>query len=201
MLTLRDLGLQLGSTALLDGVELTIERGERLCLVGRNGAGKSTLMAIIAGRIQPDHGEVVREQGLRVAQLPQDVPANVAGTVEEVVAEGLGAVGALLAQYHALLAQEPHDLTQLAQVQQALEAQNGWTLDSRLQATLSRLQLPGDKPFAALSGGLKRRVLLAQALGAEPDLLRLDEPTNHLDIDSIGWLEEFLLGWNGTLLF
>ncbi len=201
MLTLRNLGLQLGSTALLDGVELTIERGERLCLVGRNGAGKSTLMAVIAGSVLPDHGEVIREQGLRVAQLPQDVPGDLEGSVEAVVARGLGDAGALLAEYHALLAQEPHDLKRLAQVQQALEARNGWTLDSRLQAVLSRLQLPGDKPFAALSGGLKRRVLLAQALVAEPDLLLLDEPTNHLDIDSIVWLEEFLMGWNGTLLF
>ena len=201
MLTLRNLGLQMGSTALLDSVELTIERGERLCLVGRNGAGKSTLMAVIAGSVLPDHGEVVREQGFRVAQLPQDVPGDLEGSVEAVVAKGLGDVGALLADYHALLAQEPHDLRRLAQVQQALEARDGWTLDSRLQAVLSRLQLPGDKPFAALSGGLKRRVLLAQALVAEPDLLLLDEPTNHLDIDSIVWLEEFLLGWNGTLLF
>jgi ATP-binding cassette subfamily F protein uup len=204
MLTLRNLGLQLGSTVLLDDANLTIERGERLCLVGRNGAGKSTLMGVLAGRIAPDRGEVVSAQGLRVAQLPQDVPAGLEGTVEEVVAQGLGETGRLLAEYHSLLAhaeQDDKQLARLARVQHAIEAQGGWSLDARLQAVLTRLQLPGDRPFAALSGGLKRRALLAQALVAEPDLLLLDEPTNHLDIDSIVWLEDFLKDWNGTLLF
>ncbi len=201
LLNLKNLSLNLGSTVLLDRVELSLERGERLCLVGRNGAGKSTLMKVIAGSIQADGGEIVRAQNLRVAQLPQDVPRELAGTVYEVAAAGLGEAGRLVAEYHRLLHDSPDDLKALGRIQSALESHDGWSLDSRVQAVLTRLELDGDASFAALSGGLKRRTLLAQALVAEPDLLLLDEPTNHLDIDSIAWLEDFLAGWNGTLLF
>lgn len=201
LLNLKNLSLNLGSTVLLDQVELTLERGERLCLVGRNGTGKSTLMKLIAGSIQADSGELVRAQNLRVAQLPQDVPKGLAGTVYQVASAGLGEAGRLVAEYHRLLHDDPDNMKALGQIQSALEAHDGWSLDSRVQAVLTRLELDGDALFAALSGGLKRRTLLAQALVAEPDLLLLDEPTNHLDIDSIAWLEEFLLGWNGTLLF
>jgi len=201
LLNLKNLSLNLGSTVLLDKVELTLERGERLCLVGRNGTGKSTLMKLIAGSILPDGGDIVRAQNLRVAQLPQDVPKGLAGTVYQVAAAGLGEAGRLVAEYHRLLHDDPDNMKALGDIQSALEAHEGWSLDSRVQAVLTRLDLDGDVEFAALSGGLKRRTLLAQALVAEPDLLLLDEPTNHLDIDSIAWLEEFLLGWNGTLLF
>jgi len=201
LLNLKNLSLNLGSTVLLDKVELTLERGERLCLVGRNGTGKSTLMKLIAGSILPDGGDIVRAQNLRVAQLPQDVPKGLAGTVYQVAAAGLGEAGRLVAEYHRLLHDDPDNMKALGDIQSALEAHDGWSLDSRVQAVLTRLDLDGDVEFAALSGGLKRRTLLAQALVAEPDLLLLDEPTNHLDIDSIAWLEEFLLGWNGTLLF
>ncbi|HZR37095.1 MAG TPA: ATP-binding cassette domain-containing protein [Nevskia sp.] len=201
LLNLKNLSLNLGSTVLLDRVELSLERGERLCLVGRNGTGKSTLMKVIAGSVQADSGEIVRAQNLRVAQLPQDVPRDLAGTVYEVAAAGLGEAGRLVAEYHRLLHDSPDDLKALGRIQSALESHDGWSLDSRVQAVLSRLELDGDASFAALSGGLKRRTLLAQALVAEPDLLLLDEPTNHLDIDSIAWLEDFLAGWNGTLLF
>jgi ATP-binding cassette subfamily F protein uup len=201
LLNLKNLSLNLGSTVLLDGVELTLERGERLCLVGRNGTGKSTLMKVIAGSVLPDGGDIVRAQNLRVAQLPQDVPKDLAGTVYQVASAGLGEAGRLVAEYHRLLHDDPDNMKALGRVQSALEANDGWSLDSRVQAVLTRLELDGDASFAALSGGIKRRTLLAQALVAEPDLLLLDEPTNHLDIDSIAWLEEFLLGWNGTLLF
>jgi ATP-binding cassette subfamily F protein uup len=201
MLNLKNLSLNLGSTVLLDKVELSLERGERLCLVGRNGTGKSTLMKVIAGSIQADGGEIIRAQNLRVAQLPQDVPRDLAGTVYEVAAAGLGEAGRLVAEYHRLLHDSPDDMKALGRIQSALESHDGWSLDSRVQAALTRLDLDGDAQFGALSGGLKRRTLLAQALVAEPDLLLLDEPTNHLDIDSIAWLEDFLAGWNGTLLF
>ncbi|MDB5975807.1 MAG: transporter ATP-binding protein [Nevskia sp.] len=201
LLNLKNLSLNLGSTVLLDKVELTLERGERLCLVGRNGTGKSTLMKLIAGSILPDGGDIVRAQNLRVAQLPQDVPKGLAGTVYQVAAAGLGEAGRLVAEYHRLLHDDPDNMKALGDIQSALEAHDGWSLDSRVQTVLTRLDLDGDVEFSALSGGLKRRTLLAQALVAEPDLLLLDEPTNHLDIDSIAWLEEFLLGWNGTLLF
>jgi ATP-binding cassette subfamily F protein uup len=201
LLSLKNLSLAMGSTVLLDQVNITLDRGERLCLVGRNGAGKSTLMKLIAGEQKADSGEIIRTQGLRVAQLAQDVPKNIAGSVFDVVAAGLGEAGRLLAQYHHLLAHDPDNMDALGRVQTAFEAHDGWTLDSRVAAVITRLQLQEDAEFAGLSGGLKRRVLLAQAIVAEPDLLLLDEPTNHLDIESIAWLEEFLQSWSGTLLF
>ena len=201
LLNARQLDLHVGTHAILDQAELVIEPRERVCLVGRNGAGKSTLLKVIAGTVEPDSGEVDRSNAPVIATLPQEVPDGLTGTVYDVVALGLGDAGRLVAEYHDILVNEPENLDRMARVQQAIEAVDGWTLSSRVEATLSRLSLDGDRPFAALSGGLKRRVLLAQALVCEPDLLLLDEPTNHLDIDSIRWLEEFLLGWDGTLLF
>jgi ABC transport system ATP-binding/permease protein len=202
LLSLKNASLHLGSTIMLDRANLSLEAGERLCLMGRNGTGKSTLLRVIAGEARLDGGEIQRaSQGLKVAQLPQDVPRNLDGTVHDVVAEGLGEVGRLIARYHHLLEDGAPDLQELARVQSALEARDGWALDSRVEEMLSRLGLDGGAPFASLSGGVKRRALLGRALVAQPDLLLLDEPTNHLDIDSIRWLEDFLLGWNGTLLF
>jgi len=206
LLGLRGVTVSFGGPALLDRVDLSIERGERLCLVGRNGSGKSTLMKVLSGEIAPEDGEVVRQGGLKVARLTQEVPHGLAGSVYDVVAAGLGEAGALLAEFHHVsqeLAQHGGDdwLRRLEQVQQQLEAAGGWELNREVETVISRLELPADTEFAALSGGLKRRVLLAQALITQPDLLLLDEPTNHLDIDAIAWLEEFLLGFNGTLLF
>jgi ABC transport system ATP-binding/permease protein len=202
LLSLKNVSLNLGRTALLDKANLTIAPAERVCLMGRNGAGKSTLLKVIAGEQHVDSGEIVTvAQGLKVTQLPQDVPKDLAGTVYDVVADGLGEVGHLIARYHHLIAEGAEDLNELSRVQSALEAQDGWALESRVEAMLSRLKLDGDVPFASLSGGVKRRALLGRALVAEPELLLLDEPTNHLDIESIRWLEEFLLGWNGSLLF
>ncbi|MBI3171652.1 MAG: ATP-binding cassette domain-containing protein, partial [Hydrocarboniphaga effusa] len=201
LLNLKNVSLNLGRTVLLDQANLTLEAGERLCLLGRNGVGKSTLLKLIAGEQQPDSGELSRAQNLRVSQLPQDVPAGLGGTVYDVVAEGLGEIGRLIAEYHHILEQGAEDLNRLSRVQNALEARDGWALQSRVEAMLTRIQLDGEAEFSALSGGIKRRTLLARALVAQPDVLLLDEPTNHLDIESIGWLEEFLLNWNGTLLF
>jgi ATP-binding cassette subfamily F protein uup len=206
LLTLRNVTLAFGGAPLLDGVDLRIEPGERLCLVGRNGTGKSTLMKLLNGELQADGGEVVMNQGLRVARLTQEVPHELSGPVFDVVAGGLGENGALLAEYHTVshqLAESGDErlLGKLEQIQTRLEAVDGWLLNQRVETVLSRLKLPGESDFAALSGGLKRRVLLARELVSEPDLLLLDEPTNHLDIDAIAWLEEFLLGWQGTLLF
>mgnify|MGYP001604193683 CR=1 FL=1 len=200
-LSLKNVSLNLGRTALLDKANLTLDAGERLCLMGRNGAGKSTLLKVIAGEVKVDGGEISRAQGLKVAQLPQDVPKDLAGTVYDTVAEGLGEIGRLIAEYHHVLERGAEDLKELSRIQSALEAQDGWALESRVEAMLSRLKLDGAVAFSSLSGGVKRRVLLARALVAEPDLLLLDEPTNHLDIESIRWLEDFLLDWNGTLLF
>ena len=206
LLVLRGITVSYGGAPLLDKVDLQIEPGERLCLVGRNGSGKSTLMKVLSGEIVPDDGEIVRQSGLRVARLTQEVPHGTTGTVFDVVAAGLGNTGGLLAQYHLVsqqLAASGDDalLRRLETVQHELEAAGGWELNREVETTLSRLQLPADAEFAGLSGGMKRRVLLAQALVTKPDLLLLDEPTNHLDIDAIAWLEEFLLGFGGTLLF
>jgi len=205
LMTLRNVTLAFGGPPLLDGINLQIEPGERLCLVGRNGTGKSTLMKLLNGELQADGGEVVCEQGLRVARLTQEVPHDISGAVFDVIAEGLGKTGALLAEYHHISQQlgdgDEKLMGKLERIQHELEAADGWLLNQKVESVVSRLGLPAETDFAALSGGLKRRVLLARELVREPNLLLLDEPTNHLDIESIAWLEEFLLGWNGTLLF
>jgi ATP-binding cassette subfamily F protein uup len=201
LLQLQNVDFGVGGPLLLEGVDLSIDRGERLCIVGRNGAGKSTLLRLIAGESQPDDGEV-RRFGSRVAGLAQEVPAGLAGTVFDVVAAGLGELGALLARYHHLLHDsDTPDMDALGEVQQRIEAGHGWGLEAKVEQVLERLGLPEDAEFSALSGGMKRRVLLAQALVAGPDLLLLDEPTNHLDIESIAWLEQFLLDFPGSVVF
>jgi ATP-binding cassette subfamily F protein uup len=205
-IALKDIVLSFGGLPLLAGLDLQIEPGERLCLVGRNGEGKSSLMKLLAGEIEPDRGEIIRQKGLRVARLTQEVPEGLGGTVYEVVASGLGEIFTLLARYHAVshLLQTDHSeavLAELEEAQHALDAADGWQAQQRVDTVLSRLQLPADQEFSALSGGFKRRVLLAKALVNEPDLLLLDEPTNHLDIEAINWLEEFLLSFSSTLLF
>ena len=204
LLNLSGVNVSFGGPPLLDHADLQIERGERVCLVGRNGAGKSTLLKVIAGELRPDEGEIQWVAGARAARLPQEVPRDTRGPVFDVVAEGLGEAGRLLREYQQLsqrLASEPELLPQLERVQHALEDAGGWQLRTRVETVISRLALDPEREFETLSGGLKRRVLLAQALVAEPDLLLLDEPTNHLDIDSIAWLEEFLKGFGGALLF
>ncbi|MEJ1404501.1 MAG: ATP-binding cassette domain-containing protein [Candidatus Sedimenticola sp. (ex Thyasira tokunagai)] len=206
LLTLRNLQLGFGGPLLLDGVDLSIERGERICLLGRNGAGKSTLMKLIAGELQADDGEFSLQQSARVTRLTQEVPEGLVGSVFDVVAGGLGGLGDLVRNYHHVSVQLATDysdelLEQLSRVQHDLEAADGWQSEQRVETVISRLSLDPDIEFQALSGGLKRRALLARALVQGPDLLLLDEPTNHLDIESIDWLEEFLLGYDGTLLF
>ncbi|MFP7721350.1 ATP-binding cassette domain-containing protein [Lysobacter sp. A3-1-A15] len=201
LITLQDVDYSVGGPLLLQNVQLSIEPGERIALIGRNGAGKSTLMKLIAGELVPDDGEVRREATARVARLEQEVPAGAAGDVWDVVAGGMGEVGTWLAEYHHLSHAEEFDGDALAEVQGRIEAVGGWSLDQRVVETLERLGLDGDAAFSGLSGGMKRRVLLARALVSAPDLLLLDEPTNHLDIEAIDWLETFLKGWAGSLLF
>ena len=206
LITLKNISLSFGAPPLLDSVNLHIDANERVCLLGRNGAGKSTLLRLINGDIQADDGSITIPSGIRVAKLSQEVPKDLDGTINEVVAEGLNKAGELLRRYYHLL----HEITlgggeqlldQLGECQHQLEAESGWEISQRLEAIISKLQLDGDIDFNALSGGLKRRVLLARALVNQPDLLLLDEPTNHLDIESIVWLEKFLLNWKGSLLF
>lgn len=203
LLTLRNVQLSFGSAKLLDGIQLSIDKGERLCLVGRNGAGKSTLMKVIAEEIQPDDGHIEKAQGLTVARLVQDVPTDTDGTIYDLVADGLGDLGHLLSEYNHLGHHLDTDqaMDRFATLQQRIDQRGGWELAQRVETILSRLQLDGELEFSGLSGGMKRRVLLAQALVQAPDILLLDEPTNHLDIDSIQWLEEFFRSWSGTLVF
>ena len=203
LLKFTDVSLAYGTTPLLDGVSWQIARGERVCIIGRNGTGKSSMLRLVKGDRSADAGEIWRAPGLKIGELPHELPRADDRTVFDVVAEGLSGVGELLAEYHHLSMniQDQDDLDKLMHVQQALEAKDGWRLQQLVESTLSRLQLPADRTLAELSGGWRRRVLLAQALVSEPDLLLLDEPTNHLDIGAIAWLEEALTGFNGAVLF
>ncbi|HEX4853686.1 ribosomal protection-like ABC-F family protein [Arenimonas sp.] len=200
LITFQGVDYSVGGPLLLESVNLTIERNERVCIVGRNGAGKSTLLRLMGGAITPDDGVVKREG--RLAGLAQEVPKDLAGSVFDVVAMGLGALGADLARYHHMLHDGADiDMDELGAVQARIEAGDGWQIEQRVEQVISKLDLPEDAEFSALSGGMKRRVLLAQALVAAPDLLLLDEPTNHLDIESIAWLEEFLKNFGGSVVF
>jgi ATP-binding cassette subfamily F protein uup len=201
LITLNDVDFSVGGPLLLERVNLAIDAGERIALIGRNGAGKSTLLKLLAGELQPDDGEVRVAGGVRVSRLEQEVPPGADGDVFDVVAAGLGELGAWLAQFHHLSQAAEVDTQALAAVQARIEAAGGWSLEQRVAETLARLDLDGNAAFAALSGGLKRRVLLARALVSQPDVLLLDEPTNHLDIAAIDWLEGFLKGWQGALVF
>ena len=188
-----------GGPLLLEHVDLSIEAGERVCIVGRNGMGKSTLMRLMAGELKPDDGEIRVQNGVVVARMAQEVPQDTQGTVFDVVAQGLGDLGQLLARYHHAL--HDGDMDAMGEAQAQIEAQHGWDLDLRVQQVLTRLELPEETDFAALSGGMKRRVLLAQALVRNPGILLLDEPTNHLDIEAIAWLEGFLKSFGGSIVF
>lgn len=197
-------GLSYGLQVLLDGVDLSIEKGQRLCLIGRNGAGKSSLLKVIAGEVDLDKGEVIRQSGIRIARLEQDLPEADDRLVFDAVAAGSDGVGQLLAEYRALSHSADISDAQLArmtQLQQQIEARDGWSLQQKVEEIISRLELPAERYMRELSGGWRRRVALARALVLEPDVLLLDEPTNHLDIAAIEWLEKQLLIFNGALIF
>ena len=201
LISFHGVDFSVGGPRLLEGVELSVESNERVCIVGRNGAGKSTLLRLMSGEAHPDDGEV-RRYGSRIAGLSQDVPADIAGPVYDVVAAGLGELGAQLARYHHITHDgDDIDMDELGRLQAAIDAGNGWQLEQRVDEVVSRLDLPGESEFQSLSGGMKRRVLLGRALVAAPDLLLLDEPTNHLDIESIAWLEGFLREFAGSVVF
>lgn len=198
--------LGFGHVPLMNHVDFQIDPGERVCLVGRNGEGKSTLLKVLQGVVPLDSGGVWRQPSLRMGFLEQDVKIAEGETVYDVVAGGLAEAGRLLAEYHHLVV-DPETYTDerksvhIGELQMAIDACNGWTLETRVATTLSRLDLQPDVEAATLSGGYTRRVMLARALVSDPDLLLLDEPTNHLDITSIDWLEEMLLGFKGAVLF
>jgi ABC transport system ATP-binding/permease protein len=206
LLSLRNTTVAFGGPPLLDGINLQIEAGDRLCLLGRNGAGKSTLLKLLSGELAAEQGEIIRQQGLRVALVTQEAPQGLAGVVFDVVASGMGNASELLAEYHHVAQQLSLDgsgelLARLETLQKHLEDSGGWHLHQEVERVLSRLDLDAEARFEELSGGTKRRVLLARALVAAPDILLLDEPTNHLDIDTIVWLEDFLLKSVKTVLF
>lgn len=203
LIEIRKLDYSVGGPLLLDGVEFALEPRERVCVVGRNGAGKSTLLKLLDGELRPDDGEVRVSPGVVVARLAQEVPQGTEGTIFDVVATALGEIGKLLGEYHHLIHHlvDDSDMRALSDVQSRIEAANGWDLDRRVTQVLTKLELPEDEEFSAQSGGMKRRVLLAQALVLDPDVLLLDEPTNHLDIEAIAWLEEFLKNFAGSVIF
>ena len=206
LVTLQDIYLSYGQPPLIDRINLVIEPGERICLIGRNGAGKSTLLKILTGQVTADEGVLKRAAGVKIAQLEQSVPHDATGSVFDVIAEGLGEEGKLAARYHHLILQlgnDPSDkvMNELEEVQSELERVDGWDINQRVESIVTTMELNPDVDISSLSGGYKRRVLLARALVCKPDLLLLDEPTNHLDIDAIQWVEQFLLKWEGALLF
>lgn len=206
LINLQEVSLAFGGSLLLDRINLQIETGERICLVGRNGEGKSTLLKIINGDLPPDRGHIIRNQGLKTAMLGQEVPEVMEGAVFDVVASGLDELQDLLTRHHEISEAlgsnpDPALLNELSDIQAKIEAAGGWDIQQQVETALSRLQLDPEAVFNDLSGGMKRRTMLARALVSSPDLLLLDEPTNHLDIDSIKWLEDFLKGIDCSLLF
>jgi len=208
LITLEKVSLAYGHVPLLDAADLLLDSGECVGLIGRNGAGKSSLLKIIAGEAQPDDGRVWRAPNLKLGYVPQEPALDPAHTVFEAVSQGLGNLRQLLLDYHAV----SHDiglpgadtatlLERMMDLQHDLEAQDGWRVQGRVEAVMTRLALPEDKKIAELSGGWKKRVALARALVAEPDVLVLDEPTNHLDFAAIEWLENMLKDFAGSVLF
>ena len=206
LVTLQNISLSYGKFPLIDHVNLTIKSDERVCLIGRNGAGKSTLLKILKGQVSADGGVVRCASGVRIAHLEQEVPNDTEGKVYDVIAGGLGAEGELAKLYNKLItrfADRPDDkiLHELEKVQEKLDFTDAWDITQRVQSVITTMNLQADAEILSLSGGIQRRVMLARALVSKPDLLLLDEPTNHLDIDAINWMEEFLMGWAGALLF
>jgi ATP-binding cassette subfamily F protein uup len=195
--------LDFGDQAILNSADFAIEGGERISLIGRNGAGKSTTLKLITGEVQPDHGEIVRKNGLIVSQLAQSLPEGMDRTVRDVVASGLSTVRELLDDYRARAGQalDQPGLRELEALHQRIDVHGGWSIDQRIDAMLTNLGLPGEKKMNELSGGWRRRVALATALVEKPDLLLLDEPTNHLDIATIKWLENVVYSYDGAVLF
>ncbi|MCF8069166.1 MAG: ATP-binding cassette domain-containing protein [Desulfobacterales bacterium] len=178
LVTLKDISIGFGGNLLLDHINLQMESGERVCLIGRNGEGKSTIIKLIHGNLSPDNGEIIRQKNVRIAMLPQGVPAGLSGSIFDVI-----------------MNKSPEGISPTPQPACVRQQHR------QAEKIVSQMKLDSDIDFAALSAGMKRRVLLARALSAEPDLLLLDEPTNHLDIDSIKWLEDFLYNLSASLLF
>jgi len=195
--------LSFGEHVILRNADLAIERGERVCLIGRNGAGKSTTLRLITGELELDHGEIVGSSNLVVSQLAQTLPEALDQPVREVVRSGLADIERLLEQYkqQSALELDKHGLRELEALQAKIDAHDGWHIEQRVEETITELDIPAEKKMNELSGGWRRRVALARALVQKPDLLLLDEPTNHLDIATIKWLEDRIFSYPGAVLF
>tara|TARA_B100001540_G_scaffold48479_1_gene43510 strand:- start:1640 stop:3538 length:1899 start_codon:yes stop_codon:yes gene_type:complete len=205
LITFDEVSLEFGDQLILNNVSLTLDSGERVCLIGRNGEGKSTLMNIITGRVEADSGEIIKQSHLRVSQLEQGLPQERDISVKDYVAEGLDHLQALLSDYEKLSAvsieKNPATLREIEDLQQQIEAEGGWNIDQRVETIISELNLPTTLNLNQLSGGWRRRVALGKALANNPQLLLLDEPTNHLDLTTIEWLEKRILNFKGAILF
>ncbi len=206
VISLSDAQLAFGHVPLLDHAELSLEAGERVGLIGRNGTGKSSLLKVIAGQGKLDDGQLVMQQGLRIAYVDQEPQFDVDASIFDTVASGVADIQALLAEYDRLAADmgsadDTKLMERMHEVQAQLDVVDGWNLGNRVETTLQRLKLDGQRVIGTLSGGMKKRVALARALVAAPDVLVLDEPTNHLDFSSIAWLEGLLREFRGSLLF
>ena len=195
--------LEFGDNPLLIEADLAIERGERVCLIGRNGAGKTSLLRLITGEVHPDHGEIECQSDLRISQLEQNLPETLDSTVREAVTHGLAKIRDWVNEYEERSARNPtgHELRELEDLQQRIDNAEGWHLEQRVDKILSELNLPPERKLAELSGGWRRRVALAKALVSKPELLLLDEPTNHLDLVTIEWLEHVVRGYLGSVVF
>ncbi len=206
LISLQEISVAFGGPLLFDQLSLQVEPGERIALLGRNGVGKTTLMKVMAGQVSIDEGEIVYQKGVQVTHLPQEVPNDIKGIVFDIVFSGLGPRAKLLSDYHHVVHRlhtehTPELMRQLDILQTELDQSGGWDIDAEVELVLSHMKLDGEADFETLSGGQKRRVLLAKALVLKPEVLLLDEPTNHLDIDSINWLEGFLKNYPGTIIF
>jgi len=203
LIRFEEVSLDFGDQKILTRADLSIEPGERVCLIGRNGAGKSTTFKLITGDIETDSGEIIKQSGLVVSQLEQQLPDAEDLPVHEVVRSGLVGIQALLDEYHQRSQQEldRDGLRELEELHKQIDAHGGWHIEQRVETTISELSLPTHKKMNELSGGWRRRVALAKALVQKPDLLLLDEPTNHLDIVTITWLESIVRSYQGSVLF
>ncbi len=206
LISLQEISVAFGGPLIFDQLSLQLEAGERVALLGRNGAGKTTLMKVIAGHLGADEGEVVRQQGIEITHLPQEIAPDIQGNVFDIVASGLGKRGELLKEYHHIshrlhTEHTPELLRQFDRAHAELDRTESWDVSNQVEYVIGQMKLDPEAQFEQLSGGQKRRVLLARALVIKPDILLLDEPTNHLDIDSIEWLEGFLKSYPGTVLF
>ncbi len=206
LISLQDITLAFGGPVLFDRLVLQLEAGERVALLGRNGVGKTTLMKVMAGELKPDSGLVVYQKGIRVTHLPQEVPADITGNLYDLVLSGLGTRAKLLSDYHHVnhrLQTEYSEqlMNELGRLQAEMDHSNAWETSQQVEDVIAHMKLDPESCFENLSGGQKKRALLAKALVLKPDILMLDEPTNHLDIESIDWLEEFLKTYEGTVIF